>query len=329
MDSLKFVAAKVKHSPQVIRKTFSSSHSPYAKVLEGEKSKGKLQEDWLHAEDSLKEGIHFYVKMLGSCPVFQAQGSGCTDEAVQKIVSNAKKAKNTPASGSLQKVLITVSIRKLTVQDMLSKETIMDLPIYRISYCVADPYFSKVFAFISRAQGRQDLTCYAFLCSKESMAQAMALTIADAFKLAYENHEKGKADKSHQSSRVAQDDNKENAQHVKPVVNHGNIEALYATPVKTKAPQLAAPVIQVSGESSSATAVEDSSTKMQALDIGTDDDDFDAEFTKLAESRSNPILFETPVRRRDFFDDVNHLMATEATAKELMMAKSHEDLSLM
>jgi len=104
---------------------------------------------------------------------------------------------------------------------------------------------------------------------------------------------------------------------------------LYATPVKTKAPQLAAPVIQVSGESSSATAVEDSSTKMQALHIGGDNDDFDAEFTKLAESRSSPILFETPVRRRDFSDDVNHLMATEATAKELMMAKSHEDLSLM
>ena len=33
----------------------------------------------------------FHVQMLGSCPVFQAQGSGCTDEAVQKIVSNAKK----------------------------------------------------------------------------------------------------------------------------------------------------------------------------------------------------------------------------------------------
>ena len=24
---------------------------------------GKHQEDWLHAEDSLKEGIHFYVKV--------------------------------------------------------------------------------------------------------------------------------------------------------------------------------------------------------------------------------------------------------------------------
>lgn len=42
MDSLKSVAAKVKHSPQIIRKTFSGSPRPYAKVLEGEKSKGEI-----------------------------------------------------------------------------------------------------------------------------------------------------------------------------------------------------------------------------------------------------------------------------------------------
>lgn len=46
MNSLKTVAEKVKHSPQVIRKTFSSSHSPYAKVLEGEKGKGKPGEHY-------------------------------------------------------------------------------------------------------------------------------------------------------------------------------------------------------------------------------------------------------------------------------------------
>ncbi|KAL9969174.1 hypothetical protein ACROYT_G021359 [Oculina patagonica] len=329
MDSLKFVAAKVKHSPQVIRKTFSGSQSPYAKVIEGEKSKGKHQEDWLHAEESLKEGIHFYVKMLGSCPVFQAQGTGCTDEAVQKIVANTKKTKNTPASGSLQKVLITVSTRKLTIQDMISKDKIMDIPIYRVSYCVADPNFSKVFAFISRAQGRQDLTCYAFLCSKESMAQAMALTIADAFKIAYETFERAKADKSQGAARAAQDGNKENTQQAKPVVNNGNIDDLYATPIKAKNPPSGAPAIQITADSSSSTTVEDSSKKLQNLNLAVDDDDFDAEFTKLAESRSSPILFETPVRRRDFSDDVNHLMATEATAKELMMSKSTDDLSLM
>ena len=39
----------------------------------------------------------------------------------------------------------------------------------RVSYCVADPNITKVFAFISRVQGKSDLNCYAFLCSKESM----------------------------------------------------------------------------------------------------------------------------------------------------------------
>jgi len=41
MDSLKTVASKVKHSPQIIRKTFSSSQKSYSKVTEGEKAKGK------------------------------------------------------------------------------------------------------------------------------------------------------------------------------------------------------------------------------------------------------------------------------------------------
>ena len=42
MDSLKSVASKVKHSPQVIRKTFSSQQKSYSKVTEGERPKGKI-----------------------------------------------------------------------------------------------------------------------------------------------------------------------------------------------------------------------------------------------------------------------------------------------
>ena len=33
----------------------------------------------------------FRIQMLGSYPVFKAQGSGCTDEAVHQIVANTKK----------------------------------------------------------------------------------------------------------------------------------------------------------------------------------------------------------------------------------------------
>lgn len=329
MDSLKTVAAKVKHSPKVIRKTFANPQKSYNKVTEGERAKGKDEEDWLHAEDSLKEGIHFYVKMLGSCSVTRAQGTGCTDEAVHTIIGNTKKAKNAPTGGSLQKVLITVSTRKLLVQDMITKEKIMDIPIYRISYCVADPYYTKVFAFISRAQGRRDLYCYAFLCSKESMAQAMALTIADAFKMAFDSLEKGKASKNEASSEMRKD-YKENNLNPFPAAKNGNSSKIDSISVKAT-PHDNAPMIQVTQDyPSTAAAMQDSAKKLEALDLAVDDfDDFDAEFTKLAESRSNPNLFETPVRRQDFMDDVNHLMATEATAKQLMMSKSSEDLSFI
>ena len=43
MDSLKTVAAKVKHSPKVIRKTFANPQKSYNKVTEGERAKGRSE----------------------------------------------------------------------------------------------------------------------------------------------------------------------------------------------------------------------------------------------------------------------------------------------
>ena len=43
MDTLKVFAAKVKSSPQLIRKTFASSeHDSYWKVSQGDKLKGRV-----------------------------------------------------------------------------------------------------------------------------------------------------------------------------------------------------------------------------------------------------------------------------------------------
>jgi len=153
----------------------------------------------------------------------------------------------------------------------------------------------------------------------------MALTIADAFRMAFINYEKGKFDESHGGSRLAQYHDKELNKQGEAVVNNEFVDT-ETSPNTTTTDLLNAPVIQVTEGSSSPTTEEDLTKKMQALDLAVDFDDFDAEFTKLAESRSNPILFETPVRKRDFSGDVNHLMATEATAKELTMSKSTEDL---
>ena len=68
MDSLKSVASKVKHSPQVIRKTFSSQQKSYSKVTEGERPKGKivsclsLARHFSVAEEMNIASIHFNRK---------------------------------------------------------------------------------------------------------------------------------------------------------------------------------------------------------------------------------------------------------------------------
>ena len=91
----------------------------------------------------------------------------------------------------------------------------------------------------------------------------MALTIADAFKLAYEYYEKGRTTKFTDVSQGAQDNNKENTKKPVPVAN--NNPDIYATPVKAKV-LMDTPSIQVTSDSS-ASAVEDSGRKIAALVI--------------------------------------------------------------
>lgn len=39
---------------------------------------------------------------------------------------------------------------------------------HRVSYCTVDPYYDKVFCYISRNHENKKLECHAFLCSKKS-----------------------------------------------------------------------------------------------------------------------------------------------------------------
>uniref|UniRef100_A0A803THZ5 Low density lipoprotein receptor adaptor protein 1 n=1 Tax=Anolis carolinensis TaxID=28377 RepID=A0A803THZ5_ANOCA len=55
-----------------------------------------------------------------------------------------------------------------------------------ISYCTADKVHDKVFAYIAQSQHNENLECHAFLCGKKKMAQAVTLTVAQAFKVAFE-----------------------------------------------------------------------------------------------------------------------------------------------
>ena len=46
--------------------------------------------------------------------------------------------------------------------------TSLPVPTHRVSYCTVDPYYDKVFCYISRNAETKGLECHAFLCSKKS-----------------------------------------------------------------------------------------------------------------------------------------------------------------
>ncbi|XP_031556528.1 low density lipoprotein receptor adapter protein 1-B-like [Actinia tenebrosa] len=377
MHSLKTVAEKVKRSPQVIRKKITKQYDNLNHHQE-------LREDWLHEPEPLLDGVPFYVKWLGSCQVFKAQGIGCTDEAVKQIVENTKKIKKTKEESHLQKVLLTVTTKRVTIEDMITKVSLMEIPIYRISYCTADPNYPKIFAFISREPKSKVLNCHAMLCSKESMAQAISLTVADAFSTAYESYEEANQVKMTQVlHEISPEKEQKSSEKEKPISllslsqsSSMSNETKSQDPTLEKNPSFetesllknnnsllpdsgnpfqkvdfsssstnpfsqakmsgyscddngrSQPCIKVTGDeflgALSSGSVNESASRMKALDLAVDD--FDNEFTQLAKSRSSSNLFETPVRRSDFHDDVKTLMANERTAMDLMKSHSHEDL---
>lgn len=71
----------------------------------------------------------------------------------------------------------------------------------RISFCSADANYDRVVAFIGTNKN-ETLECHAFLCSKRKVAEAAALTISQAFNIAFELWERAKEEKSSQNGEV-------------------------------------------------------------------------------------------------------------------------------
>lgn len=106
----------------------------------------------------------------------------------------------------LPRVSLTVKPSGLSTQDIASGEKLIDVSIYRISYCSADATFDRVVAFIATNKN-ETMECHAFLTSKKKIAQAAALTISQAFTIAFEKWETNK-----KTSKTTASTEKENNQ---------------------------------------------------------------------------------------------------------------------
>ncbi|XP_006626145.2 low density lipoprotein receptor adapter protein 1 isoform X2 [Lepisosteus oculatus] len=179
MDALKSAGRAIIKSPGVPRHTWGTSKHE------------KLPENWTDTKETLLEGMAFSVKYLGMTLVEQPKGEEMASAAIRRIVSMARAS-----AKKFRKVTLTVSPKGIILTDTDTNELIENVSIYRISYCTADKAQDKVFAYVAQSQFNETLECHAFLCPKKKIAQAVTLTVAQAFKVALDLWELAQEDKS-------------------------------------------------------------------------------------------------------------------------------------
>ncbi|XP_072532006.1 low density lipoprotein receptor adapter protein 1a isoform X2 [Salminus brasiliensis] len=159
----------------------------------------KLPENWTDTKETLVEGMTFNLRHLGMTLVDQPKGEDQSAAAVKRIVATAK------ASGrKLPKVALKVTPQGIVLYDNVSNQLIESVSIYRISYCTADKMHDKVFAYIAQNQQNETLECHAFLCAKRKVAQAVTLTVAQAFRVAFEFWQHAKEEQQEKSGPAAE-----------------------------------------------------------------------------------------------------------------------------
>lgn len=169
MDALKSAGRAIIRSPSFAKQSWNSGRHK------------KLPETWTDTRETIVEGMTFNLRHLGMTLVDQPKGEELSAAAVKRIVATAKAGGKKPA-----KVALKVSPQGIVLYDNLNNQLLENVSIYRISYCTADKLHDKVFAYIAQNTLNGTLECHAFLCCKRKVAQAVTLTVAQAFKVAFE-----------------------------------------------------------------------------------------------------------------------------------------------
>ncbi|XP_028848953.1 low density lipoprotein receptor adapter protein 1b isoform X2 [Denticeps clupeoides] len=280
MDALKSAGRAIIRSPSIAKQSWASGRHK------------KLPENWTDTREPLLEGVVFQLKYLGVTLVEQPKGEELSAAAVKRIVATAK------ASGKkLQKVTLNVSPRGIILYDSASNQLIENISIYRISYCTADKMHDKVFAFIAQSQSNETLECHAYLCTKRKVAQAVTLTVAQAFKVAFEFWQASKEDKEKRAKSGSDGEGASSSQSESSAslgslkggeVATGNLldlEEGHAVAMVHSGPE--------AGHAHTH-AMENNNTVWEL------EDGLDEAFSRLAESRTNPQVLDIGVNPQDF-----------------------------
>lgn len=273
MDALKSAGRAIIRSPSLAKQSWISGKHK------------KLPENWTDTRETLLEGMVFQLKYLGMTLVQEPKGEELSAAAVKRIVATAK------ASGKkLQKVTLKVSPRGIVLYDGASNQLIENISIYRISYCTADKMHDKVFAYITQTQGSETLECHAYLCAKKKVAQAVTLTVAQAFRVAFEFWQTAKEEKEKQVKCVSDEEAASSSQSD----SSASLGSVRGGEVATgNLLDLEAGVKDHSGQNHTH-STENNNTVWEL------EDGLDEAFSRLAQSRTNPQVLDIGVNPQDY-----------------------------
>ncbi|KAM8725517.1 low density lipoprotein receptor adapter protein 1 isoform 1-T1 [Acanthopagrus schlegelii] len=285
MDALKSAGRAIIKSPGVPRHTWGTSKHE------------KLPENWTDTKETLLEGMVFNVKYLGMTLVGQPKGEDMASAAIRRIVATARAS-----AKKFRKVTLTVSPKGIIITDTETTDLIENVSIYRISYCTADKTQDKVFAYVSQSQFNETLECHAFLCQKKKIAQAVTLTVAQAFKVAldlWEIAQEGKSKKARTCCSCAASNGQTETTNSAPCVP-ADPEAHKPAGMeeKLRRPIFAASLSSPSPRSNPTRRRPIKHDSWQDVDDGLED-----AFSRLAESRSEPVTDDAALSRQEVSEE--------------------------
>ncbi|XP_072226641.1 low density lipoprotein receptor adapter protein 1a [Leuresthes tenuis] len=283
MDALKSAGRAIIRSPSMAKQSWTAGRHR------------KLPENWTDTRETILEGMTFNLRHLGMTLVDQPKGEELSAAAVKRIVATAKASGKKP-----QKVALKVSPQGIALFDRPSNKLQENVSIYRISYCTVDKLHDKVFAYIAQNTLNGTLECHAYLCSKRKVAQAVALTVAQAFTVAFElwqvaKEEKGKRVKSGSAGDASSSSHSERS---------NSFGSLKGIDVATENLLDLEDSVIVMGESNRNMG-EDQLDNRQPSETNNNpalemEDGLDEAFSRLAVSRTNPQVLDTGLMSHDW-----------------------------
>ncbi|XP_056877611.1 low density lipoprotein receptor adapter protein 1a isoform X1 [Takifugu flavidus] len=284
MDALKSAGRAIIRSPSMAKQSWTAGRHR------------KLPENWTDTRETILEGMTFNLRHLGMTLVDQPKGEDLSAAAVKRIVVTAKASGKKP-----QKVALKISPQGIVLYDSLTNKLLENVSIYRISYCTVDKLHDKVFAYIAQNTLNGTLECHAYLCSKRKVAQAVALTVAQAFTVAFElwqeaKEEKGKRAKSGSAGEASSSSHSERS---------NSLGSLKGTDVTTDNLLDLEDSVKVVMETNGNLPEDQLDNRRNNNSAWETEDGLDEAFSSLAMSRTNPQVLDTGLTPPDWLAEPN------------------------